>query len=183
MRTAKAIVAITAGVVLVTCHERTPTRGVEMVAGLGVSEEELSFRDWRDVWEITLTASPPRSFPESLEVELRNHGAVRLRGANLIFNIYTGEGMFGWAIEEALRRENLVIPPGESIRRRVDVSRLRFKNIQGKPIATAKARRRLNRKEWTIQASLTDLGTRKPSFESSFLVWSNHVSIPASTLQ
>jgi hypothetical protein len=149
------------------------TVGVAICCSVAVGQQ---CGEWRAPWKVTLAGHPSGAAPESLSLRFENQGNVTLAGENVVFSLFRGGSMYGWAIDPLLRAEKLAIPPGGVIERTSKRKDLRFRDLKGDEIPRSRAEEDFAAGDWEIRASLTDTATPKPGCESSFLIWSSTIT-------
>ena len=134
---------------------------------------------WRDAWSIALSISPR---PCTLLIKFSNRSESDLLGLNNIFTISRNGSFYGYAFDSTLRPRPVSLPSGTSLQRRSDIRKLVFADGGGKPLSTETFIQDLQVGAWTISSSVTDKNIKKPSTESSYLVFSNSVELDQSNV-
>jgi len=136
--------------------------------------------EWKSVWNIELSAEPQEGMPRLIHVQMENRGTQKLVGHNLLLNIYVEGSLYGWAADQKIRNETLQIPAGHTMKRTLVVTQLEFADIEGRTIKPSVALQHLSSRKWNTLATLTDLETPRPSYESSYLIWSSKLEVNGS---
>jgi hypothetical protein len=133
--------------------------------------------EWRSNWniEIELSKEIENGLPSWVLIRMQNQGKFELMGSNLILNLYAPDGMLGWAVHPEIRNKEIKIKKGETISLKIPFRESEIHDLKGKTLSREDFLFRLSGKTLWIRATLSDLKTPKPEYESSFLVWSNMV--------
>ena len=129
---------------------------------------------WREVWHIDLSMSLETC---TLLTKFANRSDNDLLGLNNILTISRNNSFYGYAFDPTLRPLPVELPSRTGLERLSILRELDVVDGRGTPISTETLVRDLQIGDWTIGASVTDKGTKKPSTESSYLVFSNSIEL------